>query len=29
MSYENLETQILQQLDNDMVAPEKLKVKGK
>jgi hypothetical protein len=29
MSYENLETQILQQLDNDMVAPEKLKVKEK
>lgn len=29
MSHENLENQILQQLDNDMVAPEKLNVKGK
>ena len=28
MSYPNLQHQILQQLDNDMVAPEKLKVKG-
>lgn len=28
MSYANLEQQILQQLDNDMVAPEKLKVEG-
>lgn len=27
MSYPNLEKQILQQLDNDMVAPERLKVK--
>jgi hypothetical protein len=28
MSYANLENQILQQLDNDMVAPEQLNVKG-
>jgi hypothetical protein len=28
MSYENLERQILQELDNDMVAPEKLKPGG-
>jgi len=29
MSFPNLEHQILQQLDNDMVAPERLHVKGK
>ena len=28
MSYPNLEAQILQQLDNDMIAPETLKVEA-